>query len=124
MKTKVTFELIEDLSYNEIAIAMIKGETFYNEYGCVSYRWNGEMFINNYNCVNCVKGDFYRRVETPVEWWEDLDSLRFPIALLDKHEGEIISFTKREFDACSDPHNFRLATKAEIQVLLDNAPED
>ena len=126
MKRKVTYELVTDLNTNEIAIAMIKGEVFYNSYGTRSYRWEGTAFVDSNNDVVYLVGEFYRRIETPVEWWEDLDSLKFPIALVNKKYNEMSSFTKEELK-CNmlfmQAGEWRPATKAEIQVLLDNAPE-
>jgi hypothetical protein len=125
MKTKVTYELVEDLSSNEIAKAMIDGEVFYDPKGTISFCWDGDTFRSNKSERIGVYGCFYRRVETPIEWWEDLDSLSFPIALFSKASDEIVSFNKEEFEHCRKLHEYyRPATKAELQVLLDNAPED
>ena len=73
MKTKVTYELVTDLSSNEIAKAMIDGEVFYSESGNVTLGWDSGSFLTSNNVVFCVKGPFYRRVEKQVKWWDNLD---------------------------------------------------
>lgn len=120
MKTKITYELVEDLSLEEIIKTMLDGGVFYNRNGNVSYSWNGNIFVNSDDELFYLGGVYYRRVETPIVWWEDPE-LRFPIALFNNATKYIVSFTKEEFENCRSLHNFRPATKADIKVLLDNA---
>lgn len=53
-----TYELVTDLSTNEIAKAMIDGEVFYSANGKFEYKWLGNRF--NFNLFN---DEFYRRKE-------------------------------------------------------------
>ena len=132
-KTKVTYELVTDLTINEIAKAMIDGEVFYNQYGGVSYSWNDGRFESHIGSAINIEGNFYRRIEKPVEWWEDLDSLKYPIPLKHMPSGSITSWDRDdiednlELDEIPDDDyfkiNWRPATREEVQQLLDNVWE-
>lgn len=132
-KTKVTYELVTDLTNNEIAKAMIDGEVFYNQYGGVSYSWNDGRFESHIGSAINIEGNFYRRIEKPVEWWEDLDSLKYPIPLKHTPSGSITSWDRDdiednlELDEIPDNDyfkiNWRPATREEVQQLLDNVWE-
>ena len=58
-----TYELVTDLTTNEIAKAMIDGEVFYSEHGKFEYKWDGNRFIEKEGTNIAVTGNFYRRKE-------------------------------------------------------------
>ena len=53
-----TYELVTDLTTNEIAKAMIDGEVFYGENHKFEYKWLGNKFN-----INLIDDEFYRRKE-------------------------------------------------------------
>ena len=119
-KTKVSYELVTDLTINEIAKAMIDGEVFYNQYGGVSYSWNDGRFESHIGSAINIEGNFYRRIEKPVEWWEDLDSLKYPLAIIDIN-GKITTVSRYEMVQWKGVYKeWRPATREEVQTLLDN----
>lgn len=61
-KEKYAYELVEDMTLNEIAKAMIDGEVFYNYDGDSEYSWDGGKFISTYNSDVLATGEYYRRV--------------------------------------------------------------
>ena len=132
-KTKVNYELVTDLTINEIAKAMIDGEVFYNN--CASYYWSGSRLEmehegETYDFIFHLGIKFYRRIETPCEWWEDLDSLKYPIPLKHTPSGSITSWDRDDIEdnleldeIPGDDYskiNWRPATREEVQQLLDN----
>lgn len=80
-QTKFTYELVTDMDTNEIAKAMIDGEVFYSKDGVLGYKWNGESFCEvddeSENVDILVTGDYYRRVETEVDWLDCLDEFLY-----------------------------------------------
>ena len=132
-KTKVSYELVTDLTINEIAKAMIDGEVFYNYDGRYEYYWDGRIFTTSIGGYLSITGDIYRHIETPCEWWEDLDSLKYPIPLKHTPSGSITSWDRDdiednlELDELPDDDyfkiNWRPATREEVQQLLDNVWE-
>lgn len=125
-KTKVSYELVTDLDTNGIAKAMIDGETFYNNDGSESYKWGGGLFINQSYKEIIVKGKFYRRIENSLEWWEDLDSLKFPMVCVYKDNGSFAIWDEDIFKGMTRldyVKNWRPATREEVQELLNNVWE-
>lgn len=53
-----TYELVTDLTTNELAKAMIDGEVFYGENRKFEYKWLGNKFN-----INLIDDEFYRRKE-------------------------------------------------------------
>lgn len=61
-----TYELVTDLSTNEIAKAMIDGEVFYSKCGKFEYTWNGNSFIDSRGLDVAITGEFYRKKEIEI----------------------------------------------------------
>lgn len=118
----MSYELITDMTTNEIAKAMIDGEVFYNDDGRYEYYWDGRIFTTSIGGYLSITGDIYRHIEKPVEWWEDLDSLKFPIALVGIHSNDIVVANKL-YDPELIAKTHRPATKEEVQQLLNNVWE-
>jgi len=70
-KLKVTYEKV-NMSLNDIAKAMIEGAVFYSETGIYSYSWSNYKFLNIKGDVIDIAGDFYRKVETQVSWYDNI----------------------------------------------------
>ena len=61
-----------DMPSAEIAKAMIDGEIFYNKDGKRSYSWDGVRFVNHMRNTIEIVGAFYRKVETEIQWYENI----------------------------------------------------
>ena len=79
-RVKVEYVKVEFASDYEHLKLMIDGERFYTWDGEYEYSFNGARFVGrekpnhlvNAEWSNPKPTELYRRVETPVEWWEDL----------------------------------------------------
>lgn len=71
-KTAITYELVTDLTTNEIAKAMIDGEVFYDGDGHEIYKWSGYCFEDNCGRAITIGGNFYRKVEKQINWREEV----------------------------------------------------
>jgi hypothetical protein len=68
----------------------------------------------------------YKKVEVEIPWYERLDDFSYPLALIDEC-GDICQWNSAtEIEQAVTLYEYKFigpATKAEIKVLLDNAPE-
>jgi hypothetical protein len=69
-----------------------------------------------------LDNDLYIKTEIEIPWFERLDDFSYPLAMLYIDTGSFSVWGKEEL-RWSDHGEYRPATKAEIQVLLNNAPE-
>lgn len=124
------YELVKDLTLNEIAKAMIDGEVFYSEKGNVEFFWSGTCFCGTHATYLAVSGEYYRKVKC--EWYDKLDGtvskgilcwvsntnpdLEEYIELVTAKEGVWQSFNVTWEYATP-------LTKEEIKAFMDNTPE-
>lgn len=67
--------------------------------------------------------DLYIKTEVEIPWHERLDDFSYPLAIFES-KGGVCSFSKKELKGLGQYYDsMRPATKAEIQVLLNNALE-
>jgi len=64
VEKQYTYELVTDLSTNEIAKSMIDGEVFYSDDGTLTYQWKNNGYHNGVSQLSGLNSlDFYRRKE-------------------------------------------------------------
>ncbi len=74
-RTKV--EYIQEGSFKEVLKCAIDGEVFYSKDGNGEFKFDASrlLFINHngadVDISHLTEHCFYRRIETPIEWWED-----------------------------------------------------
>lgn len=97
-----TYELVTDLSTNEIAKAMIDGEVFYSEHGKYFASWNNGTFKSGDGSHVSTNGKFYRRKE--ITWVDVLNRLdKKPLIHDDGTMFSIIECSQDDFiKACHD----------------------
>lgn len=70
MKAKIEYIKV-DMTSSEIVKAMIDGEAFCNESGTVRFYWDGNSFLANEKKIFSFYHEFFKRVETPTDKWDD-----------------------------------------------------
>ncbi|AUR83703.1 hypothetical protein NVP1039O_04 [Vibrio phage 1.039.O._10N.286.55.A2] len=77
MEKKVKVEYVQEVSFKEVLKCAIDGEVFYSKDGKGEFRFDVSRmsFVNHdgadMKIANLTYHEFYRRIETPIEWWED-----------------------------------------------------
>lgn len=114
-RTKVEYELIKFESTAGAYRAMLDGEKLYSQDGESEFLFDGKNFVGidsdgGVYTLECHSNNepFYRKVERPVEWWEDAaefivenddDDLS---AYFDKQSGELRVNTRMKRDGWCD----------------------
>ncbi|AUR85016.1 hypothetical protein NVP1067O_04 [Vibrio phage 1.067.O._10N.261.52.C9] len=77
MEKKVKVEYVQEVSFKEVLKCAIDGEVFYSKDGKGEFRFDVSRmsFVNHdgadMKIAHLTNHEFYRRIETPIEWWED-----------------------------------------------------
>jgi hypothetical protein len=80
---------------------------------------------NNTNFRALLVHDLYIKTEVEIPWYERLDDFSYPLLVVHRRQEGIMLHKLISANSAGDicKQDWRPATKAEIQVLLDNAPE-
>lgn len=107
---RTVYELVTDMTTDEIAKSMISGEVFYDDTGSYMYLWDGEGFVDNHGARAKVTGEYYRKVEKSLTWQEvveeEYESFKMPRDPMGKlrigknwSEADFINFCRDVIDA-------------------------
>ncbi|AUR86840.1 hypothetical protein NVP1090B_05 [Vibrio phage 1.090.B._10N.286.48.F1] len=96
MEKKVKVEYVQEESFKEVLKCAIDGEVFYSKDGKGEFKFDASrlLFVNHNGAdmkiAHLTNHEFYRRIETPTEWWEDASEFIKPLGHSEVVSGQLL----------------------------------
>ncbi|AUR86907.1 hypothetical protein NVP1091O_04 [Vibrio phage 1.091.O._10N.286.52.B12] len=120
MEKKVRVEYVKEKSFKEVLKCAIDGEVFYSKDGKGEFKFDVPRmsFVNHdgadMKISNLTYHEFYRRIETPIEWWEGAKSV---------HDSFKTGFGSQHFHRNEDNDTITISGEYTRGQLCDMARE-